>query len=147
MDKPTLPPRPDLLGAVLDMLFPGTEDGWPAAGTLDLAEAVLADATAVGAEARLMRFLSALPADFLALDRESKLAVLEELETSDPDAFGAALHHGSCLYYTDQRVLDVVEQKTGYPARPPLYEGYEMTSFDDASLDQQRKRDPFWRKA
>jgi hypothetical protein len=43
-------------------------------------------------------------------------------------------------------VRRVVEQETGYEDRPPQPLGYELEPFDEALLERQRARQPFWRR-
>ena len=47
---------------------------------------------------------------------------------------------------SDPRVRDVVEQVTGYEARPPQPLGYDLPPVDEALLSEVKKRKPFWRR-
>ena len=42
-------------------------------------------------------------------------------------------------FITPPGVLQKLEQTHGYPARPPLYVGYELSAFDDNLLEPQKK--------
>lgn len=150
----------DRLSAVLDRLLPGTADGWPAAGTLGLeaeVRALWARPTDDGRDPEtgpdadpdraLDALLAALGPDFDDADAQAQVAALEALEAAEADAFGRLVAAAYTAYYVDGRVRAVVAARTGYPARPPQPEGYDLPPFDDALLDTQRRRAPFWRPA
>lgn len=76
-----------------------------------------------------------------------RMAALQHLEAAEPMAFGRLVAAACTAYYVDPRVRAVVEVRTGYPARPPQPDGYDLPPFDDALLETQRRRAPFWRPA
>ena len=135
------------LSAVLDALVPPDGD-LPGAGGLGLGQAVRsgarqAEPLGVGAS----RVLDALPAGFGELTSDQQVEQLALLEQRDPAAFGALVNLTYNAYYTDPRVLERIEAKTGYAARPPQPEGYELPPFDEQLLEVVRQREPFWREA
>lgn len=140
----------DRLSVVLDRLLPGNEDGWPAAGGLGLESEVRAlwarpmdDGS--DPDRALEVLLEALGSGFDAAATDDQVAALQDLEASEPAAFGRLVAAAYTAYYVDPRVRAVVEARTGYPARPPQPEGYDLPPFDDSLLDVQRQRPPFWR--
>jgi len=134
------------LTAVLDQLIPA-ENPWPGAGALGVAENVWADAQVDGPFDAIKALLERLPADFERLLDEEQLVHLKQAEAKDTVAFASLWRHTINVDYAHPDVLSAVEQQTGYPARPPLYMGYEMPPFDEALLEPQKARKPFWRKA
>lgn len=135
-----------LLAAVLDRLLPGDAD-WPAAGRLGLAAAVRGFAAGGPDDgAGASRVLADLPADFETLAGEERDAALATRERDDPAGFEALINAAYTIYYTDPRVLAVVERLTGYAARPPQPLGHELPPFDERLLDRVKQRQPFWRR-
>jgi|GEM_PF-1552496 hypothetical protein len=132
--------------ALLSTLVPA-EDGFPAAGELDIPGAFAKDVAADGNEALVEQLLKALPDDFADQSDANRENVLKSIEADQSAVFGSVLRHVYNAYYTNPTVREVLEKAEGYPARPPLYAGYEMDTFDPESLTVQRKRKPFWRKA
>ena len=135
----------DALTSALDCLVP-REGAWPGAGSLGLADAVLKDADVDGHRSLIQRVLAALPERFVSLDARDKVSAMQAVEASTPAAFSTLVRHTYNVYYSHPAVLKVLEAETGYPARPPLYVGYEMEPFDPAVIATQKKRQPFWRK-
>jgi hypothetical protein len=136
-----------VLNAVLRGLLPGT-DVWPSAAGLGL-EGRVAELAALDPDhpAILDGFLAALPDGFEELsDAERRHEVLQSMEASLPDAFGVVLVLAYNAYYTNPQVLTVVSERTGYAARAPQPEGYELDPFDESSLETVRQREPFWRQ-
>ncbi len=123
----------DRLAALLATLIPGDAD-WPSGAIV--APVVAADLA--GVEAAV---LAVLPADFAAGDE----AAVHECEVALPAPFERVVTALYIAYYTDPQVRRVLEARTGYEARPPQPLGYELPPFDDALLDRQRLRAPFWR--
>lgn len=137
----------DRLTIVLDRLLPGDPGaGWPAAGTLGLADKARQMAAERGDADRLAGVLAALTADFDEGSEAGQVAALKALEADQPDAFDLLILYAYGVYYTDARVRDVVEARTGYPNRPPQPEGYELPPFDERLLDKVKERPPFWRR-
>lgn len=134
-------PRRDLLAAVLDRLLPANGE-LPAAGELGLAAQVEEAAQACPQVGALM---DALPDGFVELAGGAKDDVLRGLEQDAPASFAELVELAYSAYYTDERVLEHIEQSTGYPARPPQPEGYQLEPFDDAVLATIRRRGPLFR--
>lgn len=133
------------LDALLATLVPG-DATWPSAGALGLGERVRWIAALVeGHTAALDAVLAALPDDFVTVDAEARTTAVRALEARDPDGVSVAVLLAYNAYYTDARVLEVVEAETGYAARPPQPLGYELEPFDESLLATVRKRAPFWR--
>lgn len=124
------------MNAVLDMLLPGDGD-YPPFSALDRADIA----------APFAALLARLPPDFAGRSEEARTRALQELEVESPDEFGRLVEAAYLAYYTHARVRAVIERQTGYPARPPQPDGYALESFDDALLERQRAKPPFWRKA
>lgn len=143
--------RPDidlaLVAAILDRLLPPHED-LPGAGAMGLAPAVATEAARypVLGDA-LSTVLTGLPGDFSGLDGQAQDEALRALEAAQPEAFAGLVNLAYNAYYTDGRVLRLIERRTGYEARPPQPLGYELAPFDESVLAQVRQRAPFWRKA
>ncbi len=128
------------LTALLDVLLPGDGDAWPAAGALGLADEAWRLAQLDAQHPRLLGEL------LDRLDGAIDADAVRALEVAEPALVGVAVLLAYNAYYTDARVLDVVASRTGYVARPPQPEGFELEPFDEASLARQRAREPFWRK-
>ncbi len=79
---------------------------------------------------------------FGALDTLGQTAVLEQIEQAWPAFFVALVEHTYRGYYT----LPSVQVAIGWQPRPPQPLGYELPDFDPGLLDQQRAREPFWRR-
>ena len=136
-----------VLSAVLDTVLPPNGE-LPGAGGLGLAASYrqgAAQAPHLGASAAAV--LVALPEGFVGSATEEREAVLRRAEEEDPQSFAALLNLAYNAYYTDQRVLERIESLTGYAARPPQPEGYELEPFDERVLAQVKERAPFWREA
>lgn len=141
---PELPEHDALLPAVLDRLIPA-EGPWPGGGAPGFPAAVVADAGKDGEAALLEDLLRALPTGFDTLAANAQDKALRTVEAAQPAAFAALHRHLVNVYYSHPQVLAVLEAQTGYPARPPLFGGYEMTPFDPDRLAAQRQRKPLWR--
>ncbi|MDX2224762.1 MAG: hypothetical protein SFV21_18560 [Rhodospirillaceae bacterium] len=133
-----------LLAAVLNALIPAGE-GYPGAGHPAIAAACVADAALDGALGTIANALARLPTGFAARDAAARERALSDLEAGQPAAFASLLRHTYNAYYADAAVRAALETDTGYPARPPHYEGYELVPFDPGVLEKQRQRAPFWR--
>lgn len=129
-----------LLDAVLGTLLPG--DGpWPCAAGLGLAGGLRAE---LGEDAA--RLLAGLPGGFAALDAPAREQALRALEAAEPARFERLVVAAYTAYYVDARVRATIERETGYEDRPPQPLGYELEPFDEALLERQRARAPFWRR-
>ncbi len=122
------------LDAMLSTLLPA-EAPWPSGASV--AAVVTADLPADD----LAALLAALPSEFAVGDE----AALRQVERDHAALFDRLVTACYLAYYTDPAVRAVLEQLTGYEARPPQPLGYALPPFDDALLDPQRRRAPFWR--
>lgn len=136
----------ELVTAILDEIIP-PQDPWPGAGReLLLNKAVIVSSQLDGDKAAVEDLIDKIGHSFHDLSAEEKRAVLRRHEQESPEAFAALVRHTYNVYYSREPVLKVLEAETGYPARPPLYFGYQMPEFDPEVLATQRKRKPLWRK-
>ena len=124
--------------AVLDALFQPPPD-WPTIRDLNLAELFDAELSEVGAMTGTNDLLALLPEAFVGQSREEREGALKKIEEENPLGFATMLAHASNVYYSAPGVLQKLEQAHGYPARPPLYVGYELSAFDEALLEPQKK--------
>jgi hypothetical protein len=123
----------DRLAALLATLIPG-DAGWPSGATVT---ATVAEDLAGAADP----VLAALPENFTAGDE----AAVQAIEAAMPGPFERVVTALYIAYYTEPAIRRVLEARTGYEARPPQPLGYDLPPFDDALLDRQRLRAPFWR--
>ncbi|MBT4739533.1 MAG: hypothetical protein HN793_04130 [Rhodospirillaceae bacterium] len=138
-------PNTDILAAVMNAILPGG-DGFPSARPQRFGSAMMADAAKDNDTEMVRDLLSKLPETFVALEPGDQVAALQTLEASETVAFSKMIRHAYHAYYTDSDVRSAIEEITGYPARPPHFEGYEMEPFDAKVVAVQRQREPFWRK-
>ena len=119
----------DDLVRLLDVLIPPF-GGLPGAGGLGLALSVASDA----ASNRRFTDALALVLDWLAgtAFRESDVRAVEG---RNPDAFADVVNLAYTNYYTDARVLAIVERRTGYRAGPPQPGVYDLAAFAPSLLD------------
>jgi hypothetical protein len=133
-----------LLAAVLDRLLPAV-DGLPGAGELGLADAVVRDPLADQRPDDVPAVLAALPAGFGALPEGERDAALAAVERALPDQFSTLVNLAYNAYYLDPRTLARVERLTGYAARAPQPDGYEVDPLDERLLEPVLRRPPLWR--
>ena len=124
--------------AVLDALFQPPPD-WPTIRDLNLASLFDAELSEVGAVTGANDLLALLPEAFVGQSREEREGALRKIEEENPLGFATMLEHASNVYYSAPGVLQKLEQTHGYPARPPLYVGYELSAFDETLLEPQKK--------
>ena len=132
---------PDLLAVLLDTLIPPSDDRrMPGAGALGLAAAVR---ESVGDD-ELSAGLAALEgARFDTLDLDERVAVLRELEGSQP-AFVPAVYSPTCrLYYQHPEVQAGLGLRPG----PPHPQGYDVESGNLEALERVRARGRLYREA
>jgi hypothetical protein len=132
-----------LMRAVMDRLIPPVDD-LPGAGTMGLLAAVEAMAARhVPFHRALVRLVDALAAGgFPAAAGPTQDAAIRAFEQAQPQVFAAALEVVYLAYYSDARVHARIGWRTG-PIQP---RGFPVPPFDDAILEQTRKRAPFWRR-
>jgi hypothetical protein len=128
----------DPLPLLLATLLPGDGDYPSGAGA---AAQLRQDMAAPDAAAALGEVLAALSPGFAAGDE----AALRRIEAALPQAFDRVVTAAYIAYYTDPEVRLVIERLTGYAARPPQPQGYELPPFDESLLEVQKRRAPFWR--
>jgi hypothetical protein len=132
------------LAHVLDELVPPSDDGrMPGAGALGLAAWV---EEAARGRSELERFLARTLAalgsrGFAALERATRLELLNGIARAEPEAFRALLAVTYAGYYHQPRVVEAL----GLEPRPPFPKGYEVPPNDPALLDPVRRRAPFFR--
>ena len=139
------------LAAVLDEIIPPSSDGrLPGAGALGLARSV-AQAAQQTPDIRnvIVTGLSALEAlavgryaaGFAAVSRPDRLALLNELASTDLAFFLVLTFHACIGYYDNGRVLEAL----GREPRPPHPKGYELPPNDLTLLDTVRRRPKMYR--
>ncbi len=137
--------------AVMDRLIPPVDD-LPGAGSMGLLDEI--ERMSVEHERyrrSLVRFLDALTLDmsvesaggFLALDGEQQDEAIREIENSISKDFANVLEVVYLAYYSRPEVHDRIGWRTG-PLQPL---GFTLPPFDEAILENVRKREPFWRQA
>jgi hypothetical protein len=149
------PDRTRVLSALVDELIPGDEH-WPPASATDAVRYIDAMAFSVPAlRPILIRGIDRLAewarerfgTAFEELQPDSRLELTRELELENPDGVFELVFELTCeAYYRDERVLEVLEQQTGFSA-PAAMVGWEMEPFDDTLLDRVRQLPPRFRAA
>jgi hypothetical protein len=132
------------LRAAMDRLVPAVDD-LPGAGAMGLVAAVEAMAARYAPfHAALLRLVAELGIDvFPALTAPAQDAAIATFEQAQPVTFATVLDVVYLAYYADARVHVRIGWRTG-PLQP---RGFSLPPFDDAILEQTRKRAPFWREA
>ncbi len=116
MTEPAVDP---VLTALLDALLPGS-GAWPSASETRVPPFIARRAGAMPELAQALAAVRALlPADFPSRDHAARTALLCEAEARIPEPFAQIVTEAYRGYYTNARVLALIEHKTGYPARPP----------------------------
>ena len=135
----------DLLAAILDRLIPSVE-GVSSAGKMGLTTEIVRLA---GQQARFhsiftnaMQMFESANSGFISLDGEAQDTAIKNFESNDPALFKSLLTISYIVYYKDARV----HKRIGWNGRTPQPEGNTMEPWDDSILDNQRKREPFWRQ-
>ncbi len=141
----------DLLTSVLNCLIP-PEGQLPGAGDLGLVTFVEG---AIEGEARLNRLFNGGwaqiemaagnrdPSGFQALNDDGKDATLKEVEASHPEFFDALVLQTYNGYYTNPSVFQLI----GYGERPTQVTNGSLELLDESLLEQQKQREPFWRRS
>jgi hypothetical protein len=142
-DSPIAAPERRILDRLVDLMIPESADGvMPGAGTLDLyrergrlTDAALAalreGARGLGALAR-----ARLQADFVALDTERAMTVVNEYRALAPEFFGVFVTQSAARYYQHDRVLLAL----GLEPRAPWPQGNQVAEGDWSLLDPVRER-------
>jgi hypothetical protein len=123
-----------LLRALLSTLLPGNGE-WPSAGETHVATFMAGRASELPDLARaLVAVRDVLPSDFASRDLDARTAALRDAETRLADAFTLIVTEAYRGYYTDPRVLALIERKTHFPARPPQPLGRAVRAADWSDL-------------
>lgn len=123
-----------LLPAMLGALLPGNGE-WPSASDTHVATFMSGRASESPDLARALAAVrDVLPSDFASRDFDARTAALRDAETRLPDAFAQIVTEAYRGYYTDPRVLALIESKTRYPARPPQPLGRAVRAADWSDL-------------
>lgn len=130
-----------LLDQVLDVVIPEGE-GFPSARSLDLGTALLSGPAKEPVEG----LLGQLPGDFSTLSGPVRISLLEALERRRPETFATFLLEIYRAYYRAPAVVGVIEDLTGYAARPPQPLGYALPPFDEAMLAVPMRRPAHYRR-
>ena len=119
-----------LLPSLLGALLPGDGE-WPSAADTHVGAFIAKRAAELPDLARsLAAIRDVLPSDFTRRDFEARTTTLRDAESRLPDAFALVLTEAYRGYYTDPRVLALIERKTRYPARPPQPLGRAVRAAD-----------------
>jgi hypothetical protein len=129
-----------LLKAVLSTLLPGN-GLWPAASATHVPVRVVQRLTVAPPLSAAIDWLEGeLPRDFPERNLDARLADLRRCEAANPAHFSVLLTEAVSAYYTDAAVQQVIEQTTGFPARPPQPAGRTVEPYDWAAFERQRAR-------
>ncbi|MBC8282102.1 MAG: gluconate 2-dehydrogenase subunit 3 family protein [Chloroflexi bacterium] len=144
------PDQRSLLSEVLNRIIP-PKDKLPGAGNLGIAAYIEG---VVAADTSLTRLFNEglakisvaagqdSPKGFGSLSNTAKDDLLRAVESANPVFFDRLVLHTYNGYYTNQEVFDALGYKLpGTPAP-----GAQPELLDVSLLDQQRKREPFWKK-
>jgi hypothetical protein len=144
--------RRDLLRDVLNEIIPASEDaGFPGAGELGLGES-LTEMLAQRPEleplfeaglASVRRLAEGRDArGFGALPRSERVAVLREVEASEPGFFGVLRMQTYLGYYSHREVTELLGVQN-----PPQPDGYDLEPGDLSLLEPVRRRSRIYRDA
>ncbi|HET9446546.1 MAG TPA: hypothetical protein VFO35_09825 [Steroidobacteraceae bacterium] len=123
-----------LLPSLLGALLPGNSE-WPSAGDTHVPTFIANRASELPELARALASVrDVLPSDFTSRDFEARMTALREAESRLPDAFALIVTEAYRGYYTDPRVLALIERKTRYPARSPQPLGRAVRAGDWSDL-------------
>jgi hypothetical protein len=119
-----------MLPAMLSALLPGNGE-WPSASDTHVATFLTRRASELRDLARALDSVcDVLPSDFAGRDLDARTSALRAAEARLPDAFAQIVTEAYRGYYTDPRVLALIERKTRYPARPPQPLGRAVRAAD-----------------
>lgn len=135
-----------LLTDVLNRIIP-PKDKLPGAGNLGIAEYIEGVVSANTSLTRLFndglaKISVAAGQGFSDLPDATKDKLLRGVESDSPAFFDQLVLHCYNGYYTNQIVFDAIGYKLPDPPKP----GAQPDLLEVSLLDQQRKRDPFWKK-
>jgi len=144
------PAQRSLLADVLNRIIP-PKDKLPGAGNLGIATFVEGVAAANAGFTRMFNeglasitmAAAQLSAEgFGSLSDPAKDELLRSIETDHPAFFDQLVLQTYNGYYTNTEVFDAIGYKLPAPPTP----GATPELLDESLLDQQRKREPFWKK-
>ena len=140
------PAQRSLLTDVLNRIIP-PKDKLPGAGNLGISEYIERVASANANLTRLFndglaKIEVVSGQNFSNLPNATKDELLRRVESNSPKFFDQLVLHCYNGYYTNQTVFDAIGYKLPDPPKP----GAQPELLDVSLLDQQRKRDPFWKK-
>ena len=144
------PAQRSLLTDVINRIIPAT-DRLPGAGSLGISAYI--EDTAAGARALTRLFNEGLAqiavasgrdsaGGFEGLSTEAKDGLLKSIEASNPLFFDQLVLQTYNGYYTNPEVFELI----GYSIPELAPPGSQPELLDVSLLDQQRRREPFWRK-
>ena len=139
-----------LLTGVIDRIIP-PKDKMPGAGNLGIVAFIEAGAAATPDLTRLFndglaQIAVAAGQDssqvFESLSDTAKDDLLRDLEAANPVFFEQLVRQTYNGYYTNPEVFELIGYEVPQPAQP----GAHPELLDVSLLDQQRNREPFWKK-
>ena len=140
----------EVLTAVLNRIIPA-QDNRAGAGDLGVAAFVEKAAGRTPGQTRLFNEgLNELqvtgarsqPDGFLAMPDQAKDDILRGIEAAKPEFFDQLVKQAYNGYYTDSRTFESI----GYRQPGVPVEGAQPPLLDEALLEQQKQRPPFWTK-
>ena len=144
------PAQRSLLTGVIDRIIP-PKDNMPGAGNLGIAAFIEGAAAATTDLTRLFNDGLAQIAvasgqdssqGFESLSDTAKDDLLRDIEAANPVFFEQLVRQTYNGYYTNPEVFELIGYEIPKPAQP----GAHPELLDVSLLDQQRNREPFWRK-
>ena len=149
-DSPLSEDQRRVLGLVLDLIVPASEDGRrPSARDVDVLgyirdveshtlDALCADLDRLDAEA-----METHGEPFAFLDPATRQGLVNAVREREPRFMRTLAMQTVTCYYRDDRVLEAI----GVGARPPFPKGYEVPSGDLSLLEPVRRRGKIYRDA
>lgn len=144
------PAQRSLLTGVINQIIP-PKDKMPGAGNLGIAAFIEKAAANTTSLTRLFNeglaqiAVAAGPdssTGFESLSGTAKDELLRSIETANPDFFEQLVLQTYNGYYTSPEVFELI----GYEVPKPAPPGAHPELLDVSLLDQQRNREPFWKK-
>jgi hypothetical protein len=137
-----------LLTEILNRIIP-LEDDLPGAGDLGIANYIEATAASTPELTRLFNgglaqisVATGSSQEFETLSNPAKDDLLRSIEAANPVFFDQLVLQTYNGYYTNPEVFSLIDY--GTPKLAPS--GSQPELLDESLLDQQRKREPFWKK-
>ena len=131
---------PDIQKAFADTVLPGSPR-WPKASeVLSFPNPFLADLIITESDLDLEIWTRLLDSD-----EDYRFDICKELETTHPEIFQALLPRVFAAYYSNPKILDLIEEEHSYPARPPMPIGQVFLT-TQVPLVLPSAKTPLWRK-